>query len=57
MYDILGNKIATLVDEEQSAGEYEVEFIPDNTQLVNGVYFYRLITDSVIRTKKMVLIR
>lgn len=38
VYDILGNEIATLVNEEKPAGIYEVEFNSDN--LSSGIYFY-----------------
>ncbi|MDT3697486.1 MAG: agmatine deiminase family protein [Ignavibacterium sp.] len=62
VYDILGNEISTLVNEEKPAGNYEVEFNANN--LVSGVYFYQLKIYSAnnndgafIQTKKMVLIR
>ena len=40
VYDILGNEIATLVNEEKPAGNYEVEF--DGSKLASGIYIYRL---------------
>ncbi|MCL6494865.1 MAG: T9SS type A sorting domain-containing protein, partial [Ignavibacterium sp.] len=55
VYDVLGNEIATLVDEHKEAGYYEVEFAA--TQLASGVYFYRLQAGNFIQTKKMVLLR
>ena len=55
VYDILGNEIATLVNEEQSAGVYEIEF--DASKLSSAIYFYRLQAGSFIETKKMVLLR
>jgi hypothetical protein len=55
VYDILGNEIVTLVDEQKEAGYYEVEW--DATQLASGVYFYRLQAGNFIQTKKMVLLR
>lgn len=54
VYDILGNEIATLVNEEKMAGEYEVSF--DASSLSSGVYFYQLRASSFIETKKMVLL-
>jgi len=59
VYDVLGNEIATLVNEELPAGEYEVEF---NTSSINhhpssGIYFYELKSGNFVETKKMVLIR
>jgi hypothetical protein len=55
LYDVLGNEIATLVNEEKVIGSYEVEF--DATTLPSGIYFYKLQAGSFIETKKMVLIR
>ena len=55
VFDILGNEIATLVDEQKEAGYYEVEFAA--TQLASGVYFYRLQAGNFIQTKKMILLR
>ncbi|MCW8804806.1 MAG: T9SS type A sorting domain-containing protein [Ignavibacteriaceae bacterium] len=59
VYDVLGNQIATLVNEELPAGEYEVEF---NTSSINhqpssGIYFYQLKSGSFVETKKMVLLK
>jgi len=59
VYDVLGNEIATLVNEELLSGEYEVEF---NTSTINhrtssGIYFYQLKAGSFIQTKKMILLR
>jgi len=42
VYDVLGNEVTTLVNEELPAGEYEVEFSINNLQLTSGVYFYQL---------------
>ena len=55
VYDVLGNEIATLVNEELKVGEYEVEF--NATNLPSGIYFYELKAGSFIQTKKMVLLR
>jgi hypothetical protein len=62
VYDILGNEIATLVDEYKSAGSYEVEF--DASSLSSGVYFYRITihsdklqSGSFVETKKMILLK
>ena len=56
-YDILGNEIATLVNKEQSSGEYEVEFNADEFHLSSGIYFYQLKSGSFISTKKMILLK
>ena len=55
VYDVLGNEIATLVEEEKPVGTYEVEF--DATGLPSGVYFYRFQAGSFVETKKMVLMK
>ena len=55
VFDILGNEVATLVDEFKPAGKYEVEF--DASEIPSGVYFYQLKTENFIETKKMILLR
>jgi hypothetical protein len=55
VFDILGNAIATLVNEEKSVGIYEVEF--DATGISSGVYFYTLTAGNFVETKKLVLLR
>jgi len=55
VYDVLGNEITTLVNEEKSAGKYEVEF--DGKGLSSGMYFYTLKAGNYSETKKMILIK
>lgn len=55
VYDILGNEIATLVNEFRPAGGYEVEF--NASALTSGVYFYQLQVGKFVQTKKMILLR
>jgi len=55
VYDVLGNEIATLIDEEKPVGTYEVDF--DGTGLPSGIYFYKLKANNYIQTKKMVLLK
>jgi hypothetical protein len=55
VYDVIGNKIETLISENLSAGEYEIEF--NASQLSSGIYFYKLQSGSFIETKKMLLLR
>jgi hypothetical protein len=59
LYDVLGNEIATLVDEFKSAGKYVVEFktLSINQEPSSGVYFYQLKAGDFIQTKKMILLR
>jgi hypothetical protein len=53
IYDVLGREVATLVNEEQTAGRYEIEF--NGTGLPSGIYFFRLRVGEFIETKKMIL--
>ncbi len=55
VYDILGREIKTLVDREQKAGYYNIEFQAAN--LASGVYFYKLQTDEFSQNKKMLLLK
>lgn len=56
VYNILGQEVATLVNEEQKPGRYEVQFATD--RLSSGLYFYRIVTSSgFVETKKMLLLR
>jgi hypothetical protein len=55
VYDVLGNEIATLVNEEKPAGSYEFEFSAD--RLPSGIYFYTLTVGSFLQTNKMILLR
>ena len=59
VYDILGNEIATLVNEYKPAGNYEADFqsTVNGHQLASGVYFYTLRAGSFVETKKMILLR
>ena len=55
VYDVLGNEITTLVNENKSPGSYKVNF--DSSNLSSGVYFYRLNFGNQILTKKMLLLK
>ncbi len=55
VYDVLGNEIATLVNEEKPAGSYEVEF--DASSLSSGTYLYKLTAGEFISTRKMILLK
>lgn len=60
VYDVLGNEIATLVNEELSAGEYEVTFDSHSGEvrnLTSGIYFYTLRAGSFVQTMKMILLK
>ncbi len=55
VYDILGRKVATLVNKKQAPGNYSVQF--DASKLSSGIYFYRLSAGDFIATKKMILMK
>ena len=55
VYDVLGNEIATLVNEEKPVGNYKIVFNGNN--LSSGVYFYRIQTGNFTDTKKFVLMK
>jgi photosystem II stability/assembly factor-like uncharacterized protein len=55
VYDVLGNEISRMVNEEKPAGEYGVEF--DGDGLTSGIYFYQLRAGDYTDTKKMILLR
>ncbi len=65
VYDVLGNEVATLVNEEKPAGTYEVEFSAisgsassgDVWNLPSGIYFYQLRAGRFVESKKMVLLQ
>ena len=55
VYDVLGNEIETLINEEKPAGGYEFKFSAND--LSSGIYFYKLIAGSYVETKKMLLMK
>ena len=55
VFDILGNEIELLVDEEKAAGTHEAQFDADN--LPSGVYLYKLTVGDFVKTKKMLLLK
>jgi hypothetical protein len=60
VYDVLGNEIATLVNEEKHPGTYEVEFnihSDEGRNLSSGIYFYQLKAGQYSEAKKMILLK
>jgi hypothetical protein len=55
VYDILGREIATLVNEQQQPGSYQVRW--DASNAASGIYFYQLKTGGFIEIKKMILLK
>ena len=57
VYDVLGNEIASLVNEKQNRGSYNYQFSTVNYQLPSGVYYYTLQAGVSSITKKMLLLK
>lgn len=59
VYDIMGNQVATLLNEEKQAGKYTVNFDASNTGklLSSGIYYYKIRAGNYSEIKKMVLIK
>ncbi len=55
IFNLLGQEVATLVDEEKAAGRYEVLW--DAVGFSSGVYFYRLQAGEFVETKKLILLK
>jgi hypothetical protein len=55
VHDVLGNEVATLVNEFKNAGTHEIDF--DAGNLSSGVYFYKLVTGGFIQSKKMLFLK
>ena len=54
VYDVLGKKIVVLINEKQNAGNYIINFAPQN--LSSGVYFYKIEAGNFTRVRKMILV-
>lgn len=61
VYDVLGNEVATLVNEQKVAGNYEVKFDASHAEhgrsMASGIYFYNIRTGKYSETKKFVLMK
>ena len=55
VFDVLGNEVATLVDEYKPAGMYNVQFTMNN--LASGIYYYQLRAGDFVETKKMIYLK
>jgi hypothetical protein len=55
VYDLMGKEVCTLVNEEKSAGTYDVNF--NASSLANGVYLYKIQAGSYVATKKLLLLK
>lgn len=55
IYNVLGQQVASLINKEQSKGNYKVEF--DASSLSSGIYFYRLKSGNFVNTKKLLFLK
>jgi len=55
VYNLLGNEVATLINEEKTLGNYKVKF--GGSDLPSGVYFYRMQSGNFTDIKKLILIK
>ncbi len=55
VYDVLGREVATLVNETQAAGTYQIRF--DGTRLASGIYVYQLTSGGIAATRSMILMK
>ncbi len=55
IFNLVGEKIKTLINENKSAGEHSITFNADN--LPSGIYYYQVKADGFVKTKKMILIK
>jgi hypothetical protein len=55
LYDILGNKVKTMIEEKKEAGTYEITFSASG--LANGIYIYMLQAGNSVQIKKMILLK
>ena len=57
VYDVLGNELKTLVNEEKKAGNYRTQLTTVSKQWASGVYFYRMSAGGFTETKKLILMK
>lgn len=55
VFDIIGREVTRLVQQKLNAGKYSVDF--DAANLVSGIYFYSILADDFVQTKKMILVK
>ena len=55
VFDVMGRRVATLVDSELGAGSYNLHF--DGATLPSGAYVYRLVAGAAVRTERMLLVK
>ncbi|MDI6804574.1 MAG: T9SS type A sorting domain-containing protein [Bacteroidota bacterium] len=57
VYNVLGQEVATLINEQKTVGKHSFEFRASDFELSSGVYFYRLVAGEFVSVKKFILVR
>jgi hypothetical protein len=57
VFDMTGRRVATVVDQAMTPGEYEVEWNAGELQLPSGVYLYRMTAGSYVASQRMTIVR
>jgi acetyl esterase len=57
VFDVLGKKVAVIINEVKESGNYRVDFNAINNKLCSGVYLYQLRSGNMVSTKKMILMK
>ena len=60
VFNVLGQKVRTLVDQDFAPGTYEVDWDGHSdagTQVASGIYFYRFTAEDVVKTRKMLMLK
>ena len=55
IYDVLGNEVATLINEEKREGIYDVLF--NANRITSGIYYYRMQANEFVDVKKMIILK
>jgi hypothetical protein len=55
VYNILGQEVVVLIDEQITAGRHQTQF--NSTNLASGVYFYKLVISDFVAVKKFILLK
>ncbi|MBE2218397.1 MAG: T9SS type A sorting domain-containing protein, partial [Ignavibacteria bacterium] len=55
IFDALGKEVAVIVNDNLNAGIYKADW--DASVFPSGIYFYKLVTEDFVQTKKMILIK
>jgi len=55
LFDVLGQKVKTLLNEQKDAGSYKIDF--NGSNLSSGTYFYKITAGDFVKTNRMVLVK